>query len=145
MTEAVWSDELCLNVAAMDEIHHEFVTTLAALRAAADGADFLAALDAMLAHCQEHFAQETLWMDAVNFPPMHCHVEEHDKVLTIMGDVRKRVESGDIALGRNLARELMPWLEHHAATMDTMLAKYIQQQGYDAQRLPKDQLPAPAQ
>jgi hemerythrin-like metal-binding protein len=139
MSLALWSDALSLDVAAMDDIHREFVETLHALQTASDE-DFLARLDAMIAHTSDHFAQESIWMKACNFPPTHCHEEEHDKVLVILVDVRNRVEAGDLALGRNLARELMPWLEHHAATMDNMLAQHIRQSGYLAERASQQEL-----
>lgn len=134
MSEAQWSDALSLQVPAMDEIHQEFVETLHAMQIAQEGEPFVAALDAMIAHTEEHFAQESVWMKAVEFPPIHCHEEEHNKVLVIMRDVRNRAAGGDMALGRNLARELMPWLENHAATMDNMLAQYIRSQNYSAAR-----------
>ena len=139
MSLAIWSDTLSLDVAAMDDIHREFVETLHALQTATDG-DFVARLDDMIAHTGDHFAQESVWMKACNFPPTHCHEEEHDKVLVILVDVRNRAAGGDIALGRNLARELMPWLEHHAATMDNMLAQHIRQSGYEAQRATPEEL-----
>lgn len=134
MNQAQWSDALSLNVGAMDDIHKEFVECLAALQTAADGEDFLARLDDMIAHTEEHFAQESVWMKATSFPPIHCHEEEHEKVLVILRDVRNRVSGGDMALGRSLARELMPWLEHHASTMDNILSQVIRQQGYSAER-----------
>jgi hemerythrin-like metal-binding protein len=141
MSEAHWSDALSLDVAAMDDIHREFVATLHAMQTAADG-DFVARLDDMIAHTAGHFAQESVWMKAIQFPPTHCHEEEHDKVLLILMDVRNRVVAGDLALGRNLAAELMPWLEHHAATMDNMLAQHIRQSGYVAQRATEEELAA---
>lgn len=73
-------------------------------------------------------------MKESGFPPIHCHEEEHDKVLVIARDVRNRVAAGDVALGRTLARELNPWFEHHAATMDTVLVGWMRQQNYGARR-----------
>lgn len=139
MSQAIWSDTLSLNVAAMDDIHQEFVATLDALQSAPDG-ELVARLDDLIAHSEEHFAQESVWMRAIQFPPIHCHEEEHDKVLIILKDVRGRVAAGDLALGRNLARELMPWFQHHAATMDNMLAQHIRQSGYEANRSTSEEL-----
>ena len=133
MSVVQWSEALELGVASMDDIHKEFIVLLQALVAASDEA-FLPRLDAFAAHCEEHFGQESIWMMECGFPPIHCHEEEHDKVTAVVKDVRRRVASGDLALGRTLARELTPWFEHHAATMDTILATYMQQQRYDAQR-----------
>ena len=136
MSVIQWSDGLVLGVASMDDIHREFVSLLQALVAAPD-ASFLPRLDDFKAHCVEHFEQESRWMQGCSFPPIHCHEDEHNKVLIILNDVRQRVADGDLALGRTLARELTPWFENHAATMDTILAQFMLQQGYAAERQPK--------
>ena len=133
MSVVQWSEALELGVASMDDIHKEFVALLQDLCGCSDHA-FLPTLDAFITHCEDHFAQESIWMAESEFPPIRCHEEEHDKVATIMKDVRKRVAGGDMALGRTLARELNPWFEHHAANMDTILATWLQQKQYDARR-----------
>lgn len=133
MSVIQWSEALELGVSSMDDIHREFVNLLQVLVAAGDDA-FLPRLDAFHRHCQEHFDQESLWMKGSDFPPIHCHEDEHDKVLAILTDVRQRVAEGDLALGRTLARELTPWFEHHASTMDTILAAYLLQRDYPAER-----------
>ena len=133
MSVVQWSEALELGVASMDAIHQEFIALLQALVAASDE-EFLPRLAAFNAHCADHFDQETLWMKECGFPPIHCHEEEHDKVLVVLKDVQQRVTKGDLALGRTLARELTPWFEHHAATMDTILAMYMRQQNYVAER-----------
>lgn len=133
MSVIQWSEALELGVASMDDIHREFVSLLQKLVAAADE-DLPPQLDAFTAHCDDHFNQESIWMAESGFPPIHCHEEEHDKVMVVLRDVSKRVAGGDLALGRTLARELTPWFEHHASTMDTILATYMQQKQYDARR-----------
>jgi len=45
------------------------------------------------------------------------------RVLELMREVRRRVAEGDQAVGQRLAAELGPWFEHHAATMDTIVAE----------------------
>lgn len=128
-----WNDAKAVGLAPMDDIHHEFVDLLAELVAAED-AHFLDRLDALAEHTVLHFAQESVWMAESEFPPVHCHEDEHKKVLQVVGDVRERVAGGDIALGRTLARELMPWFDNHAATMDAALSGHIKLVGYDAER-----------
>jgi len=119
-----WSDKLVLGVDTMDDTHREFVGQLNALHTAPDE-DYLALLDTFIAHTVEHFEQEKRWMAEMNFPPMHCHVQEHDGVLGIMREVRRMVSEGKSHVGRVLTRELAPWFENHAATMDATLAFFL--------------------
>lgn len=125
-----WSPQYELGVPRMDATHREFVTLVNALHDAAD-ADMLAALDALLAHTVEHFEQENRWMSLLAFPPAHCHVPEHEGILQIAREVRGMLVEEKFEIGRVLARELMPWFVNHAATMDNMLASYIQARGYN--------------
>jgi len=128
MNPMEWNENLELGLAPMDATHQEFIATYNAL-AAADEASFLARLDDFMAHCVAHFDQENEWMAAVNFPG--CHKAEHDRVLAVMTDIRKRVELGDLALGRRLVEELPPWFENHATGMDAALAFHLETIGFD--------------
>jgi len=132
MTLLAWSDRLALGVGRMDDTHREFVDHLNALGEAGDEA-MLERLDAFIAHTEEHFEQEKRWMLELSFPPIHCHTHEHDGVLNIMREVRGMVADGRHDVGRVLARELAPWFENHAATMDAMLAVFLRavEQGVD--------------
>jgi len=124
-----WSDELAIGHAIMDDTHREFVDLLNRVGVAAD-AGVLAALDEFIAHTQDHFGQEERWMEATGFPPLGCHKGEHEKVLETVLEVRKRVAAGDPRLGRMLAEALAEWFPQHAASMDAVLAMYMEQTGY---------------
>ncbi|MFM9967332.1 MAG: hemerythrin domain-containing protein [Burkholderiales bacterium] len=125
-----WSPQHELGVQRMDATHREFVACVNALHDAADD-QMLACLDALLAHTVEHFAQEDRWMKELAFPPAHCHVPEHEGILQITREVRGMIVEGKYEIGRVLAKELAPWFENHAATMDNMLAAFIQARGFD--------------
>jgi hemerythrin len=129
-----WSDALTLGVAKMDATHREFVDQLNALADAGDDV-LLAGLDDFIAHTVEHFEQENGWMGSMDYPPIHCHLEEHEGVLGIMREVRGMVAEGKFELGRVLVRELAPWFTNHAATMDAMLATFIQAKGLDTEAI----------
>ncbi|QID18559.1 cation-binding hemerythrin HHE [Nitrogeniibacter mangrovi] len=128
MKRMEWNDTLELGLAPMDATHREFVECYNAL-AEAPEADFIDCLDAFIAHTVEHFEQENRWMAAVNFPG--CHKAEHDRVLTVLRDVRRLAAAGDMALGRRLVEELPPWFENHASGMDAALAFHLETIGFD--------------
>ena len=113
----------------MDDTHREFVEQLNRVGAAGE-AGLLAALDDFIAHTEAHFGQEEQWMESTAFPPLHCHQGEHAKVLETAREVRNRVAAGDLRLGRMLAEALAEWFPQHAASMDAMLAVYMEQTGF---------------
>ncbi|MBC3871310.1 hemerythrin domain-containing protein [Undibacterium oligocarboniphilum] len=119
-----WSDRLSLSYEPMDETHQEFVQLCAAL-AEDNPATFVQRLDALIEHSVHHFDQENIWMTETAFPPAACHKQEHDAVLEVMQEVRRRVASGEEDLAVRLAEELPHWFEHHVDTMDNMLARFM--------------------
>jgi hemerythrin-like metal-binding protein len=125
-----WSDGLALGQPAMDETHREFVELLNRFGAAGD-TDRLARLDEFIAHTEAHFRQEEAWMERIQFPPLGCHRTEHEGVLEVMREVRKRIASGETHYGEVLAKAVAEWFPLHAGSMDTVLALYIRQTGFD--------------
>jgi hemerythrin-like metal-binding protein len=128
MASLEWSEKLENGLARMDDTHREFVE-LYNVVANAEPDDFLAAYDAFVAHTEAHFAQENRWMEAVNFPG--CHRAEHDRVLGVLHDIRKRVATGDTFFAKRLVQELPAWFDHHTNGMDAALAFHLQSVGYD--------------
>ncbi|MDR0716406.1 MAG: hemerythrin domain-containing protein [Azoarcus sp.] len=138
-----WGERYELGIARMDETHREFIEYCNALTAAAPE-NFLACLDAFIAHTAAHFDQENRWMEAVDFPA--CHRAEHDRVLEVMREIRQRVEKNDLFLGRRLLEELPPWFDNHVDTMDAALAFYLKEISFDTESgaLPANQSAAHA-
>ena len=124
-----WNDALVLDEGIIDETHREFVELLNRMYEAGDD-ELLAVLDEFIAHTEAHFGQEQRWMEEMKFPPLSCHVSEHEGVLEIANEVRRRAASGETGYGKILAQGVAEWFENHAASMDRVLALYIKEQGY---------------
>ena len=137
-----WTQEFALGDVRIDATHQEFVGLVNALGNAHDN-EMLAAVDALIAHTQTHFGQESGWMAATACPTAHCHLDEHAGVLAVMQEVRGYVGEGKFNVGRVLARELETWFRQHAATMDTMLAHWLRARGFDTSQ-PLDRTSEPA-
>ncbi|ENO90328.1 hemerythrin domain-containing protein [Thauera linaloolentis] len=125
-----WNEQLENGLARMDDTHREFVELYNVVAAAAPE-DFLAAYDAFVAHTEAHFAQENRWMEAVDFPG--CHRAEHERVLAVLHDIRKRVANGDMFFAKRLIQELPAWFENHTNGMDAALAFHLNSVGYDVE------------
>lgn len=134
MAILMWTRQLENGLERMDATHREFVEHYNLVADALKGSDrdaFLGAYDAFVAHTEAHFAQENRWMEAVDFPA--CHRGEHERVLAVLRDIRKRVANGDMFLARRLVEELPLWFDGHTNGMDAALAFHLQSVGYDVE------------
>lgn len=132
MNAMEWAEALTLGVGPMDATHREFVDQLNLLFNATD-AQMLERFDAFHAHTVTHFEQEAQWMRSLAFPPIHCHLAEHEGVLEVMREVRGYLQAGKFQVGHVLAREVAEWFRGHVATMDAMLAEYMRFKGFEPQ------------
>jgi hemerythrin-like metal-binding protein len=121
-----WNPSLALDHAEMDKTHQEFAELLNRL-ADAPEAELTQVMDEFIAHTEAHFAQEQKWMEEAQFPPLHCHVREHEGVLEITREVRKRVAAGETHLAGVLAKAVAEWFADHAKSMDAVLAIFLKQ------------------
>ena len=133
MTIMEWNDTLAVDGGVMDDTHKEFVELLNKL-GEVEGDAVLPAIDEFIAHTEEHFLQEQRWMQEIPFPPIHCHVNEHNGVLDICREVRTRVANGETRYSKVLAQAIGEWFKTHASSMDTVLAMVMKEQGYAATR-----------
>lgn len=145
MTTLTWTDDLALGQPRMDATHVEFVDLLAALETALQAPDTVAAaLDALVAHTDAHFAQEDRWMAALGFAPQNCHAFQHQSVMNVLREVQRlHAAEGDVALVQRLAGELAVWFPQHAQMMDAALAETMAQRGYDPETGAMTNPPAP--
>lgn len=129
-TPLQWSDALALDMPVMDETHQEFVALLAEVVQAADDM-LLPRWSTLIAHTQDHFDREDQWMLATGFAAGNCHATQHQVILQVMREGEARGHGGDLAVVRQMARELGLWFPQHAQSMDASLALHLRSAGYD--------------
>ena len=113
----------------MDAIHREFYDLLAALAQPGDEGEKLLALhEHLLGHC----AEEERWMEETRFPACECHKQEHEMLLEVVAEVRRRFDAGDCEIVSRLAQELPRWFEVHANAMDAGLAVHLRNVSQEA-------------
>ena len=115
-----------LSAGAMDRAHKEFVDLTNQL-AEADPASEEKRLALLLAHCEDHFAQEHEWMLRSRLPGADNHLRDHDGVVALLRSTLAELRAGKRGVGREVADSLATWFDHHAATMDAALALHMQQ------------------
>lgn len=122
--DQAWQEALVLGFPPLDEVHSGFDTLLSRLLASSDGG-MAEALQALVVHTRDHFAQEERWMEETQFPAAACHVDEHAAVLASMDGVVAKIASGEFDAGRRLAAALVDWFPGHATHLDSALAHWM--------------------
>jgi len=130
MANLEWSDALALDLPAMDDTHQEFVELLAKVEAAPD-AKLLEQWTELIDHTDDHFGREDEWMQSTRFASSNCHSQQHKVVLQVMREGQKQGRDGNLAVVRDMARELALWFPQHAQSMDAALALHLRRIGYD--------------
>lgn len=119
-----WGDNFLLGYGPIDNVHQEFVNQVSQLLSAPNE-DLLELMSALEMHTKSHFDLEKKWMVDTQFPPMDCHVEEHDAVIQSISEVRDLVAAGDYDVCRRLATSLADWFPKHADHLDSALAHWM--------------------
>ena len=125
-----WSEDFVLELAPMDTTHQEFVELLATVEDASDGA-LMHAWQHLVEHTDDHFSREDRWMVDTRFSSSNCHTMQHKIVLQVMQQGLERGRDGDLAMVRQMAKELAVWFPQHAQAMDAALAAHLHRVGYD--------------
>lgn len=120
----IWSDQLHVGWAPMDDVHEEFVQLLCNLQRGTDQ-ELAGLLAAWIEHAQSHFAQEDQWMEETSFPPRQCHMEQHQAVLASAHEVQQLLEQGDVATCRRFAQALVTWFPEHTDHLDSALGHWM--------------------
>ncbi|MDO9217016.1 MAG: hypothetical protein Q7U14_07070 [Lacisediminimonas sp.] len=123
MMREIWTPELTSGAAWLDELHYGIAISLRRAGQAHDRA-FPAAYTSLVADIELAFREEEKRMDDADPALVKSHREQHARVLRGLHCAHTQVLDGDIALGREIAIELLPrWLGWHIAAMDIPLAK----------------------
>jgi len=124
MESTLWRAEMALGIPLFDEAHQALAEQLAVLQATPD-AEFEAGLAELVGALEEDFRVEEGLMEAIDYPALRSHREQHARVLATLHGLAP----GDIAAGRKAAGLILPWFELHLATADTALAMALQLAG----------------
>lgn len=124
METKAWSADMALGIPLFDEAHQALAEQIGRLLDGPDG-ELEAGLGALVAALEEDFRVEESLMEAIDYPAICSHREQHARVLAAL----HRLAPGDIAAARHAVGLVLPWFELHLATADTALAIALQMAG----------------
>ena len=121
MDKLAWSAQMSLGVPAMDDAHKAFIEELARLQFA-PALEFGKGFSALIDEMERDFRDEEALMEAIEFPALPSHREQHARVLGALHHVTPEVMRGEFESARKAIELLPQWFLFHLETMDTALA-----------------------
>lgn len=125
MLTSQWKQDMALGVPAIDEAHEALFDELARLAQLADP-QFSVGFRELIAAVERDFREEEDLMEAIGFPSLANHREQHARVLSGLHHAWAAVDEGDVEQGRHALTLLPQWLLFHQATMDLALAAALE-------------------
>ncbi len=126
--QVTWSDELLINVAAIDSDHRKLFDLMRDIfTTSSHGADAISrAVGALEKYTREHFAREEESMAKTNYPGLSAQKYEHEHlVFTLESMMYRLMSSGPEAIDADLAKFLTSWLGDHIMNFDLKYAEYL--------------------
>jgi len=123
-----------VNFSEIDNVHKEEVILLNKLFVLLQNNDkdfkkILLSLNELLLHVREHFANEERLMKESYYPTLQMHKAEHGKIINEinMQIMEFRNRKNYEVLIEYFEEDMPTWLNQHIKSMDTPLAKYLQE------------------
>jgi hemerythrin len=95
---------------------------------------FVDGFNDLIAELEISFRDEEAVMEALHYPALRGHREQHARALAALHHAQPDVEGGDVELGREALQLLPKWLLLHRSTMDLALAYATRAQAPRARR-----------
>ncbi|NVD73350.1 hemerythrin family protein [Duganella sp. BJB1802] len=126
MEEEGWSPDMALGIPLFDEAHEALAEQIKTLMQSKDE-DFAAGLEQLVDCLDADFRHEETLMEAIDYPALHSHREQHARVLSKLN----QLNLDDLKSCRTAVGLVLPWFHAHLATADTALAIALQMSGLD--------------
>ncbi|MCR9205124.1 MAG: bacteriohemerythrin [Halobacteriovoraceae bacterium] len=114
-----WSEELSIGVDQMDQQHKNLVNKINLLieDINCDSPNILKDFQELGRFVVEHFNDEEIYMESIEFPNLEIHKNIHKQLLEKVGEYGQSIESGNLDKGQ-LINFLKMWLKSHIMGID---------------------------
>ena len=125
MERPSWPADRAVGIPLMDDAHQGQAQQITALQQGPEDGAFDNGLARLTASLEADFRAEEELMEAIAYPALRSHREQHARVLATLHGL----PDGDHAARRRAVELLLPWFHVHLETADTALAAALQVAG----------------
>ncbi|MCL4233317.1 MAG: hemerythrin family protein [Deltaproteobacteria bacterium] len=128
-----WKPEFSVGVARFDTQHKRLIDLLntmhdAMMKGQGQGA-LGPTLNELIRYTQTHFEDEEKAFAAAGYPEAFAHRQEHQALIKQVSDIKKRFDTGEIALSLTTTSFLQEWLQNHILGTDKKYGPHLNQHG----------------
>ena len=128
MPRFIWTEEMSVGDALMDDQHKQIVDLLNTLNDHMTPKDIYHAITSMFHYAETHFRDEEKLLQDVGCPLLNKQQSEHQAFLS-KASAFARQNTADFTLHIGLATFLTRWLVNHILTEDMKFKPYLQKRG----------------
>lgn len=132
MTAFILENPVGVEFEPMDTEHQFQVELVSALQQALEQgsgqAEIDEILDNLISYTDAHFTAEQLLMRFYGYPLYAAHLQEHDRLMEQVRELRERFRAGDAKLALQTSASLRSWLLNHIRGLDQALGTFLKQQ-----------------
>jgi hemerythrin len=126
-----WTDDLSINVGAVDVQHKEIFKRysgfIAACKEGRGREQIVELLDFLTDYVNEHFEHEEKLMKEYTYPDIHTHQKEHAELLQTVQKFKARLamQGASVSLIAEVNKVLLNWLLEHIRRSDMEMGGYL--------------------
>lgn len=133
MTFIEWTENNEISVPSVDEQHKILFEILNRLHESVSGgleqSAVAAVLDDLVEYTVYHFNTEEELFQAVGYPLLQEHKEEHDKLTRQAVELQQQLKAGSATISFEVLDFLYDWLTDHTTGLDMEFGNYIREKG----------------
>ena len=133
MAKIVWSEELSVNILALDSKHKRLVQLLNDLNDAMTKGQGNAVLSNILtelvSYAKTHFKHEEDIMEKHGYPKLDVQKQEHREFMEKVKDVIDKHQRGTTLLSISIFEFLVSWIKNHIMKSDKAYSKFLNEKG----------------
>ena len=128
-----WKDSLSVKINEIDFQHKKLIDYLNELHEAMKTGKTKDAmgsiLSKLLSYTKSHFSNEEKYFKQFNYPQAAVHIEEHEKFIAKVTDVKNRFDKGTTSVSIELIKFLTDWIQNHINETDKAYSDFFISKG----------------
>lgn len=129
MPQIIWTDDLSVGLASVDDQHKQLFAIANDLLEAVESGKGEAVLketfDHLKAYAEFHFKEEEAFMKEVGYPGISAHTAEHALLLMRVNTLWRLIQKGENISPKGVSLFVTEWITDHIMDKDNMIGEFV--------------------
>ncbi len=128
-----WRDQFSVGIPSVDRQHKVLIKYINQLHSASrkgeSALEVSRVLGGLISYTKVHFAYEEMMFRTYGYPESEDHAISHKRLLEKVASYKRRFDSGEADIAKELLDLLIYWLNHHILEEDMAYSSYLVKKG----------------